>query len=167
MNLYQINLELAYLTERAWAFAEDNDGIIPEDLAAQIDELELAKDQKRESLACLIKNLKADAEAYKAEKLAFAKRQAAAESKIDYLAKYLQKDLEADVTDKKKKFEFDHAVISFRSTKTAVIDDLTALSDEFVRVKVEPDKNAIKTAIMGGETVAGAHLEEGLSMSIK
>ena len=47
------------------------------------------------------------------------------------------------------------------------MDDMDALKPEFLRIKKEPDKTAIKEVLKAGAAVAGAHLEDKQSMSIK
>ena len=49
------------------------------------DSLQMERDEKIESIALYIKDLKAEAEALKAEKLAFAERQKVAENKAESL----------------------------------------------------------------------------------
>ena len=66
-----------------------------------------------------------------------------------------------------QKWKSTKAVVSYRKTQSVVVDDLTALKPEFLRVKTEPDKTAIKEVLKAGAEVAGAHLEERQSMSIK
>ena len=55
----------------------------------KLDELNLARAEKVENVALWIKDLKAEAEAIKAEKLALAERQKMAENKVDSLKRWL------------------------------------------------------------------------------
>jgi phage host-nuclease inhibitor protein Gam len=55
----------------------------------------------------------------------------------------------------------DLTVTRKNTAPAVIITDETALPDEFVRVKREPDKPAIKKALTAGETVAGATMSNG------
>ena len=108
------------------------------------------------------KNLKADVIALKAEKQAFADRQKAAEKKIDSLRKLISDALGG------QPLETPRVKLSFRKSAEVQIDDIDELPDEYLRYKEpEPNKTAIKEAIKSGKEVAGAHLEDTLSLQIK
>lgn len=52
----------------------------------------------------------------------------------------------------------DTVSISWRKSERVEIDDVDALPDMYMRVKVEPDKTAIKSAIRAGDRVDGARI---------
>ena len=56
--------------------------------------------------------------------------------------------------------------LATRTSRAVVIDDDTAIPAEFSRVKIEPDKVRIKSAIDSGRDVPGAHIEERTSESV-
>lgn len=60
-----------------------------------------------------------------------------------------------------------YAHISFRTSEETIIDDEDMLEEEFIRVKVEPNKTAIKNAIKAGIEVRGAHIEKKKNINIK
>lgn len=126
------------------------------------DSLQMERDEKIESIALYIKDLKAEAEALKAEKLAFAERQKVAENKVESLKNYLAYALKGQA------FKSTKAVVSFRKTQQVDIPDIYALDENFLKY-AEPtaDKTAIKEAIKQGKTVAGATLVENTSIIIK
>ena len=76
MNLYEIDAAITALVDPETGEVSDFDAF---------DRLSMARDQKIENIALYYKNLVADAAAYKAEKLAFADRQKAAENKAQRL----------------------------------------------------------------------------------
>lgn len=78
-SLYEINSQI----EQAWGAAVDPDTgeIINEDALQELDGLTMQREEKLENLALFYKNLSAEAEALKAEKMRLAARQAAAEKK--------------------------------------------------------------------------------------
>lgn len=130
--------------------------------AEKLNALMMERDEKIEKVALWIKELKAEAEALKAEKQSFAERQKAAENKIESLKKWLADALNGE------KFKTTKVAVSFRKTKSVDVPDVFALDENFVKY-AEPtaDKAAIKKAIEAGETVKGAQLVENVSISIK
>lgn len=126
------------------------------------DSLQMERDEKIESIALYIKDLKAEAEALKAEKLAFAERQKVAENKAESLKNYLAYALKGQA------FKSTKAVVSFRKTQQVDIPDIYKLDENFLKY-AEPtaDKTAIKEAIKAGQIVKGATLIENTSVIIK
>lgn len=59
--------------------------------------------------------------------------------------------------------------ISFRKTETTEIDNLDILDKRFLveKVTITPDKKAIKEAIVNGENVVGARLQQNNLIQIK
>lgn len=78
-SLYEINSQI----EQAWGAAVDPDTgeIINEEALQALDGLTMQREEKLENLALFYKNLSAEAEALKAEKMRLAARQAAAEKR--------------------------------------------------------------------------------------
>jgi hypothetical protein len=130
--------------------------------ADKLNALQIEREKKLENVALWIKDLKAEVEALKAEKQAFADRQKAAENKAESLKKWLSDALAGE------KFKTTKVAVSFRKTKSVEVADIFALDENYVKYS-EPtaDKAAIKKAIEAGEIVKGAQLVEGTSISIK
>ena len=133
----------------------------------QLDKLQMERDTKLENVACWIKDLKAEAEAIKAEKQILANRQKVAENKAESLKKYLAYALDG------KKFSTAKCAVSFRNTERVEItqEGLEALMkehDELLTYKApEPNKTAIKQALKDGLNVAGVQLVQNISTIIK
>lgn len=128
----------------------------------QLDKLQMERDAKLENVACWIKDLKAEAEALKAEKLAFAERQRVAENKMESLKKWLAYTLNGE------KFKTVRASVTFRTTDKVEVADIYKLDENYLRYKEpEADKDAIKKAIKAGQEVAGATLVSSTSVIIK
>lgn len=151
MNLYEISEEMLNCVD-----AETGEVDID-----KLDELTMLRDEKLENIALWIKDLKAEAEALKAEKLVFAARQSAAEHRAESLKNYLTGFLHGE------KFKTTRCAISFRKTESVKITNELELPPEFTSVEIKADKNAIKQAIKNGQTVTGAEIVEGISCSIK
>lgn len=152
-NLYEIDTQI---TE---CFDADTGELLD---AEKLENLMIEKENKIETVALWIKNLKADAAMYKAEKTAFAERQAAAERKAESLTMWLKNALDG------KKFKTEKAEINFRKTQKVEVLDIWELCEDFVKYSdPTPDKAAIKRAIKAGEDVKGAKLIDDISMTIK
>ena len=133
--------------------------IINEEL---LNSLQMERDVKIENVVLWIKELKAEAEALKAEKLAFAERQKVTENKMESLKKWLAYALNGE------KFKTVRASVTFRTTDKVEIADIYKLDENYLRYKEpEADKDAIKKAIKAGQEVAGATLVSSTSVIIK
>lgn len=130
--------------------------------AEKLDALQMERDSKIENVACWIKELKAEAEALKAEKIAFAERQKVAENKMESLKKWLAYALNGQA------FKTVRANVTFRTTQQVSVPDIYKLDKNFLKYKEpEADKTAIKEAIKAGKVVAGAELVKNTSVIIK
>ena len=130
--------------------------------AEQLDKLTMEREAKLENVACWIKELKAEAEALKAEKMAFAKRQQVAENKMESLKKYLAYALDGQA------FKSTRVSVTFRKSQSVEVADIWKLDENYLRYKEpEADKTAIKEALKAGKAVAGATLVENTSVIIK
>lgn len=162
INLYEISEAI----ETAFNLAVDPEtGEVDDEKLYLLEMLEMDRDKKVENIACLIKNLRADATAYKAEKDAFAKRQKQAENRAESLSRYLESALNGE------KFSSEKCAISFRKTSKIVLNEGVTVYDidtHFLRMKEpELDKQAIKQALADGIKVEGVHEEPGLSMTVR
>lgn len=156
MNLWQIDMLIEDCV------SEDGE-IIDID---KLETLELERDTKIENILLWIKNLKAEAEAIKTEKMNLAKRQSICENKAEALKKYLSSYLEGT--------PFKTAKVSASFRRSTVVDvDIDQLMmmedfDEYVRFKVpDPNKDAIKKALEDGKKLAGCQLIENYNLIIK
>lgn len=133
----------------------------------RLDALQMEREKKVEEVACWIKDLKAEAEAIKAEKQILADRQKAAENKAESLKRWLAYALNGE------KFKTAKCAVSFRKSESVEVTEegLEALMkghDELLTYKKpEPNKTAIKQAINDGLSVAGVQLIQNVSTIIK
>lgn len=128
----------------------------------KFEELGLERDAKIESICLWIKNLKAEAEALKVEKDAFAKRQKAAENKMESLKKYISNYLDGT------SFESAKVKVSFRKSESLEIEEGAVVPDEYLKFK-EPDvdKVALKLALKLGKQFEGISIVENKNIQIK
>ena len=119
--------------------------------------------EKIENIALWIKNLEADAEAFKKEEEAFEERKKAAANKAESLRRYLDTALNG------QKFATERVSVSFRSSKAVQIAENTELPAEYIKTKVEkmPDKKKIGDALKNGIAVPGCALVTNRNIQIK
>lgn len=130
--------------------------------AIQLDELEMAKTEKIENCCLFIKNLLADAEAYKREKEAFAEKQRRAEKKAEGITDYVAYCLQGET------YKSDKVQVSYRKSVSVAVDDISKVDDEYLKYALPTvDKARVKKMLQNGEAVEGCHLEEKQNMSIK
>lgn len=159
MTLYEINQELERLIDNA---VDEETGEINEDMIEEIENMQMAWDEKVENIGCFIKNLRADAEAVKNEKMALAKRQSILENKAERLKNYLYDMLNGET------FSSPRVEVKYRKSVQVKCDDLSAVPEEYLRYKdPELDKTAVKEALKNGEEIEGCYLEEVKNIQIK
>lgn len=154
MTLYEIDQAILACID------EESGEIIDADALA---ELSMERDKKVEGVALWIKNLRAEADALKAEKEAFAEREKSARTKIDSLTAYLSQALNGE------KFSTAAVAVTFRRSQSVSITDEEKIPKAYMRTKTttEPDKTAIKDALKTGEQIPGAELVTNLNPQIK
>ena len=134
--------------------------------------LQMEREAKLEGVALWVKDLKAEAEAVKAEADKLTARKKALDNKIDSIKTWLAAALNGE---KLKTARCN--VYQTHSTKLNVIDEQSTVNwiqthckepEEFLRFTLpEIRKDAVKAAIKDGAEIPGAHLEETESVVIK
>ena len=157
MTLYEIDKALA---DFEFEIDEDTGEILN---AADLDELNLARDQKIENIGLYIKNLEAEKEAVKHEKDNFADRQKRLEKKIESLKGYLTYALDG------QKFSTPKVAVSFRKSESVLVKDEYLIPDEYCDFTVmrKPNKKNIKDALKHGKELMGVELVEKSNVQIK
>ena len=159
-SLYQINAEI----EQAWSAAVDPETgeIISEEAAQAVEQLSMAREEKIENLALYWKNLTAEAEALKNEKLALAARQSATEKKAESIKKYLASSMNGE------KYKSEKVAISWRKSESVSVDANAFLPDDYMTFKEPvPNLTALKKALKAGEQIDGATLVTSNNIQIK
>lgn len=151
-SLYEINKSLAMYEMQ---FDEDGVWINEEEL----EQLQMAKDEKRENIALFIKNIEAEANAVKAERQVFDERYKKLVNKANKLREYLTADLDGEP------FKTNKVAISFRKSESVNILNEDAVPERFldisvVRKPIKADiKKYLKAAEAKGEEVPWAQIE--------
>ena len=159
-SLYEINSQIEAALNGA--VDQETGEVISEKALEALQELEMQKDEKVEQLALLYKNKIAEATALKAEKMAFAARQTAAEKVAESIKQYLAQTLNGE------KIKGDRYTIGWRKSESVLISEGAFLPDEYLTFKEpEPNKTAIKKALKAGTQIEGATLTETNNIQIK
>lgn len=165
MTLYEIDQAIYELLNRGFTIDEETGEIL--DGAEELEQLQMERSQKLESVALYIKGVEALIASIKAEEDTLAKRRKKKEDKVERLKKYLTDSI---IGNGDTSFESAKVSVSFRKSEGVEVTDKTALDEKYWRekttVKREPDKTLIKEAIKSGVDVAGAVLEVRQNINI-
>ena len=160
MNLYEVDKEIMNCIDTETGEVLDSE---------RLNALMLEREKKIEGVSLWIKNLRAEAEAYKAEKDVFAQREKKALAKAESLKNWLYWALDGE------KFSTNKVAVSFRRSEAVQVQEDEFMKyvqasgrDDLVTYKdPAPNKTAIKEAIKAGCKVGGCELVERKSMTIK
>lgn len=157
MNLYELSQN--YLA------VQDMD-LDEETLRDTLDSIDGVIEDKAENIAKWIRNLEADANAFKEEETRFKEKKQATENKIKSLKRYLE-----DMMRLTGKTKFKAGVFNFALQKnpTSVeIHDATLIPPQFLIAQLPKiDKTAIKELLKQGEEVPGAELKNSTGLRIR
>lgn len=155
MNLYQIAEEHRQALDMLNSMEELDQQTIEDSMAALDAELEA----KVVNCAKYLKGLEAEAKAIKEAEQGMAARRKALESRAESFKGYIRSAmLKCDLMAVK---DVECPVKLTKPPKVVVVDDESAICEEFIRTKREPMKAEIKKALSAGQVVEGAHLEDG------
>ena len=162
MKIYEIPGALRELLDRL--DADPDTGEVDGEALAAYAEYNAAAAEKLEGTACYVRELKAEADAIKAEEERLAKRRKALENKSERLKNYMMPALEA----MGGKVKGVMASVRIGTSQAVTVFDIDALPDAFKHVKttIDPDKVALKKALKSGEVIPGAALEDRQSVVI-
>lgn len=160
MTLYEINEELKRAIEES---VDTETGEILD--YTRINELKIARDEKREAVALYIKNLQSDAKAIDEEIKALTVRKKAKANRADNLKQYLAQDLQDSGLNK---FETSKVALTFRKSQILEVTSTENIPPEFFR-QSEPvlDKIALKKELKAGFIYDGVALIDKQNIQIK
>ena len=166
MTLYEINQEILNCVKLPSGDMVNTDTGEVIDTEAW-ENLKMARSEKIENTVLFIKNLQADAEAFKREADEFYKRMKQAKAKAEALKKLIDYALCGNT------FETTRCKVSYRKTSSVMLDDkfidwAKENADELLKYsEPEANKTAIKKAINDGAVFEFAKLVEQNKMQIK
>ena len=139
------------------ALQPNEDGEITTEQLEQLQQLEVAREQKLENIALYIKNETAFVDALDVEIKKMQNKKRVAQNRIDSLKNYLQYGLNGE------KLNTPRVTVSYRTSKFVKITDESVLPDNVFDVKRVASKTKIKPLL----PMAGAELVESKNISIK
>lgn len=165
MKLYEIT---AYYRNALAIFDEQDDPeneIPPDAIPDMLAALEGEFSDKAIQVAAFMRKLEATAAAIKVEEDKMSKRRQALEKKVSTFRDYIKMNMESTGITKIPSPWF---VLSVQKSQASVeIDDEGALPDEFVVIKKQPNKLAIKEILKAGLEVPGARLVNGTHLVLR
>lgn len=160
LSLYEIRQEIENQLDMIFDSVDTETGEVTISFDT-LDCLNIAKAEKVENIACYIKNLDAEVEAYKTEEDRLRKRRQALENKANRLRKYLADNLE--ITDK---YDTPRCRVSFRKSTKVSIPDESVIPKKYLKVKTEVDRTTIKSLLKEGKKIKGATLEDNYTLQV-
>lgn len=161
MNLYEIREEFLALLD-----AIENGEIPDEAIADTLEGMKGEFDEKIENTACYIKNLKAEADAIRAEENSLKERRQAKEHQIERLKNGMMECM-SHLGIKKVEGARARVTISTRAGASVLISPDAVIPEEYQRTEVKPDKVALKEALKAGVDIKGVTLVDSRSVTIK
>lgn len=150
ITLHEVSGEYMRLMDEADAIAEDNDGIIPDDLSDKIDALGESRTEKIKNCVHFFKNLSAEADAIKNEKDALAAREKSLRRKVNWIEGYIRYNVREG-----ELFSAPTYAIKWRKSSAVEITNLDMVPLELCKEYIkEPVKTLIKQAEKDGEDIS-------------
>jgi predicted nucleic acid-binding Zn-ribbon protein len=160
-KMYEITADY----DRLSSMDMETDGDV-EAFLSLLKELEGTFDQKAENYCKLIRNLEADAEAYKVEKDRLAKKQKSIENRVEEIKKYLQYEASKIIeTGTSRKVGLFTLAIRLNPEAVEVFSE-EYLAERYYKVVRTLDTAFIKETLKSGVVVNGARLVRGTSLRI-
>ena len=127
----------------------------------RLEQLQIDRHEKLRNIAFVAINASADITAYREQEKRFTAKRKAAEKTLAWAKETLARELAGQ---KMKEAEF---TISYRPSEVVEIDDDADLPAEFIKMKSEWDKAAIKEALKEGAVFDGCHLVQKQNIQIR
>jgi hypothetical protein len=127
----------------------------------RLEQLQIDRHEKLRNIAFVAINASADITAYREQEKRFTAKRKAAEKTLAWAKETLARELAGQ---KMKEVEF---TISYRPSEVVEIDDDADLPAEFIKMKSEWDKTAIKEALKEGAVFDGCRLVQKQNIQIR
>jgi len=127
----------------------------------RLEQLQIDRHEKLRNIAFVAINASADITAYREQEKRFTAKRKAAEKTLAWAKETLARELAGQ---KMKEAEF---TISYRPSEVVEIDDDADLPAEFIKMKSEWDKAAIKEALKEGAVFDGCRLVQKQNIQIR
>lgn len=168
-ELFKINEDIRTLLDKLEESVDPETGEILDERATEflqeLEQLELAKEDKLADLACYYKKLEGDVDKFREREKQLATRRRALEKRKERLKDYIIKESQG------RRITTIEVDVSFRRNSSTEVYDLEALEKfdkDLLRYgKPEPKKSDIKSRLTKGEEIPGCKLIYKTSMTVK
>lgn len=165
-SLYEIGTIYNTVIDGGMVFDEDTGEVLFD--AGNLEALEGELNEKLEACGLYVKNMKAEAEAIRAEEKALAERRRAKERKTERLKQYVLACMEQTGTES---VETARVRLTTRQSQFVEVTDEDALykaaPDYFVRQAPKVDKAGLRKALKEGEHIPGVALVDNCTLQVK
>jgi septal ring factor EnvC (AmiA/AmiB activator) len=166
-SLYEITAELDVMRDKAYAYAEEHDGEIPDYILDFLESLEGEQEEKAVNIACVYKDILSYIDAVKKEQQRLSKMRKSYENEADRIKNYLSAFLNEG-----QKIKTDRAVISWRKTTHVELLDGVVVEElplQYQKVEVNPIKSLLKKDINDGvdDAIKYAQIVTSKNITIK
>lgn len=160
MKLYEIDKSI----REFWNKIIEQEGELTEEDIKQLEELEVAKNDKLKAYGVIIREIKADIDTCKAEKKRLEELANRLQNRQDWLKLRLVEFMNNNEIDK---FESPEVNISFRKSQSLKDGDIDNLPEQFIKIEKKADRTAIKDFIKNGGKIDGWYIEDNKNIQIK
>lgn len=159
MTIYEIDQKIMEAFDAA--IDPDTGEIVDQEAYAAFLRLDMERDVKIENTALWVKDLKAEAEAIRAEEVSLAVRRKAKENKAESLKRFLGGVIGEN------KYESARVRVGWRKS-TTVEAELSKIPEQYLRYKdPEADKKKLAADLKAGKEIPGAVLIEKQNLQIR
>ena len=159
-TLYEIKADLEHVLDGGLIVDEETGEVLFD--SENLEQLQAAYEEKLEAVGLFIKNLESDAAAIREEEKKLAARRHVMENKAKRLREYMLLNLGDGEKVKTARIE-----IGTRYTEAVHVDDDAEVPEEYMRIKAEPNKTALKAALKNGVEIPGVQMVRNRSLQVK
>lgn len=163
MKLYEVSQQLLDAINRGYIVDEETGEVTEGEEAQEL--LKATLNEKVDAYAHIIYEKEAEAEKIKE----LAKRMTARAKALENSAKWLKCQLLEVTKAQGGKLKTDYNAVSVRRTPSVSVEDLEALPQKYIKVKIErtADKAELAKALKAGEEIKGAELVYSESLQMR
>ena len=154
-TMYEITRELDELRDKAYEYAGDHDGELPDYMSDFLDSLEGEKEDKAINIACAYKEIDGFIHNIKVEEKRLKQLKSVYINEMNRIKEYLSLFITPG-----EKIKTDRATISWRKSSVLELNldsdevNFDEIPDEFKKIDINFRKDALKSAIKDGDEVA-------------
>jgi hypothetical protein len=146
LKLYEIDECIEKLNSEIEIYASEHEGEIPDNIDAELEQMQLNREQKIGSIARWIRSLNAEYDALSIEYKRLKARRDSIDKRIESVKRFLSGAVGIG-----NKFKDSVVSIYWKKSESINVIDPDLLPIEFQKITIEPNKTAIKEALKSGE----------------